>query len=47
MKYAICNMLPSKKRVTMETNFQNTKIDHFKHKYLFIEKMYMNDTYCA
>ena len=29
MKYAICIVLPSKKRVTMETNFQNTKIDHF------------------
>ena len=29
MKYAICIVLPSNKRVTMETNFQNPKNDHF------------------
>ena len=29
MKYAICIVLPSNKCDTMETNFQNTKIDHF------------------
>ena len=29
MKHAICIVLPSNKRVTMEINFQNTKIDHF------------------
>ena len=29
IKYAICIVLPSNKHVTMETNFQNIKIDHF------------------
>ena len=29
MKYVICIVLPSNKPVTMETNFQNIKIDHF------------------
>ena len=29
MKHAICIVLPSNKRVTIETNFQTTKNDHF------------------
>ena len=29
MKYAICIMFHSIKRVTFETTFQNTKNDHF------------------
>ena len=29
MKYAFSIVLASNKRVTMETNFQSTKIDHF------------------
>ena len=29
MKYAVCIVLPSNKYDAMETNFQNTKIDHF------------------
>ena len=47
MKNAICIMFPSKKRVAMETNFQNTKTTIFKSRYLFKTKVYMNDIHSA
>ena len=43
MKYAACIVLPSNKRDTIETNFQNIKLTIFKSDYLLTAKLYMND----
>ena len=41
MKNAICIVLPSNKRVIMETNFQDTKIEHIQ----ILISFYSKDVY--